>query len=31
LGNRNTLSENQAIFTNVLMCKYVKKDTGGAE
>jgi len=26
LGNRNTLSENQAIFTNVLMRKCVKKN-----
>jgi len=25
LSNRNILSENQAIFTNVFMCKCVKK------
>jgi len=25
LSNRNTLSENQAIFTNVFMCKCVKE------
>jgi len=25
LSNRNTSSENQAMFTNVFMCKYVKE------
>jgi len=25
LSNRSTLSENQAMFTNVFMCKYVKE------
>jgi len=25
IDNHNTLSENQAMFTNVFMCKYVKE------